>query len=462
MPNLRIPSILSVCLSGTRPALPFGFRFCLAPVCAFNRVDRFLVLTPACLPTITLESPTIIKQIPSSYLCERLCSVHGITMALAGVRVIELAGLAPAPFCGMILADFGARVIRVDRTQAAMAMDSQGRGKQSVALNLKVAEGAAVLRRLCAQSDVVIEPFRQAGVMEKLGLGPEELLKENPCLIYARLTGFGQKGCFAQSAGHDINYLAMSGLLSMLGRSAEKPYAPLNLMADFAGGGLTCALGIVLALLERTRSGKGQVIDASMVEGAAYVGSFVWKSQNLGLWNRPRGENLLDSGAPFYDTYRTSDGKHVAVGALEPQFYHQLLSGLGFDPAELPPQMSFSDWPKMRRIFAEKFASRTRAEWEQIFAGTDACVTPVLSLDEVAAHPHNQERGSFVQDTEGEESPRPAPVLSRTPATPSLARDPFIGEHTRDVLEEFGYTPPEVEQLLEAGVVECGKATARL
>ncbi|XP_018606115.1 alpha-methylacyl-CoA racemase [Scleropages formosus] len=382
-------------------------------------------------------------------------------MALAGVRVIELAGLAPAPFCGMILADFGARVIRVDRTKAAVSMDSLARGKQSVALNLKNPRGAAVLRRLCVQSDVVIEPFRQ-GVMEKLGLGPEELLKENPRLVYARLTGFGQNGCFAQSAGHDINYLAMSGLLSMLGRSTEKPYAPLNLVADFAGGGLTCTLGIVLALLERTRSGKGQVIDASMVEGSAYVGSFVWKSRNLGLWNHPKGENLLDSGAPFYDTYRTSDGKYVAVGAIEPQFYQQLLQGLGLDSADLPPQLSSSDWPEMRKIFAARFASKTRAEWEQVFDGTDACVTPVLSLDEVASHPHNQERGSFVQDTQGEESPRPAPILSRTPAAPSLARDPFIGEHTRVVLEEYGYMPAEVEQLLEAGAVECGRAKARL
>ncbi|XP_013855128.1 alpha-methylacyl-CoA racemase, partial [Austrofundulus limnaeus] len=273
-------------------------------------------------------------------------------MALTGVRVIELAGLAPAPFCGMILADFGANVIRVDRTKAPTSLDTQARGKRSVAINLKSPDGVSLLRRLCAHSDVVLEPYRK-GVMEKLGLGPNELLAENPRLIYARLTGYGQSGSYSAAAGHDINYIAMSGLLSRLGRSGEKPYAPLNLLADFAGGGLTCALGIVLALLERTKSGRGQIIDASMVEGAAYTGSFVWKSQSIGMWNRGRGENMLDSGAPFYDTYETLDGQYMAVGAIEPQFYKQLLKGLELDAGELPPQLSVSDWPELRRIFTE-------------------------------------------------------------------------------------------------------------
>ncbi|TMS07970.1 Alpha-methylacyl-CoA racemase [Larimichthys crocea] len=289
-------------------------------------------------------------------------------MALAGVRVLELAGLAPAPFCGMILADFGAKVIRVDRTKVAMNVDTQARGKQSVAINLKTSEGVALLKKLCVRSDVVLEPYRK-GVMEKLGLGPQELMKENPRLIYARLTGYGQSGAYSSTAGHDINFLAMSGLLSRLGRSGEKPYAPLNLVADFAGGGLTCALGIVLALLERTKSGRGQVIDASMVEGAAYVGSFVWKSRSIGMWDRSRGENMLDSGAPFYDTYETSDGKHMAVGSVEPQFYRELLKGLELDAGQLPSQMSFSDWPELRRLFTERFASKTQAEWSKIFDG---------------------------------------------------------------------------------------------
>lgn len=382
-------------------------------------------------------------------------------MALAGVRVIELAGLAPAPFCGMILSDFGAKVIRVDRTKAAMVIDTQGRGKQSVAINLKAAEGVSLLKKLCLKSDVVLEPYRK-GVMEKLGLGPQELLKENPRLIYARLTGYGQSGPYALAAGHDINYLAISGLLSRLGRSQEKPYAPLNLVADFAGGGLTCALGIVLALLERTKSGKGQVVDASMVEGAAYVGSFVWKSNRIGMWTNPRGQNMLDSGAPFYDTYQTSDGKYMAVGAIESQFYKELLKGLDLESAELPHQMSFNDWPELRHIFTERFASKTQEEWAGIFDGTDACVTPVLSFDEVSSHPHNQERGSFIQDSSGEESPRPAPVLCRTPAEPCLTPDPLIGEHTVEVLQEYGFTSVQIEHLLAAGVIESHGAKAKL
>lgn len=382
-------------------------------------------------------------------------------MALAGVRVIELAGLAPAPFCGMILSDFGAKVIRVDRTKAAMVIDTQGRGKQSVAINLKTAEGVSLLKKLCLKSDVVLEPYRK-GVMEKLGLGPQELLKENPRLIYARLTGYGQSGPYALAAGHDINYLAISGLLSRLGRSQEKPYAPLNLVADFAGGGLTCALGIVLALLERTKSGKGQVVDASMVEGAAYVGSFVWKSNRIGMWTNPRGQNMLDSGAPFYDTYQTSDGKYMAVGAIESQFYKELLKGLDLESAELPHQMSFNDWPELRHIFTERFASKTQEEWAGIFDGTDACVTPVLSFDEVSSHPHNQERGSFIQDSSGEESPRPAPVLCRTPAEPCLTPDPLIGEHTVEVLQEYGFTSLQIEHLLAAGVIESHGAKAKL
>uniref|UniRef100_G3PV76 Alpha-methylacyl-CoA racemase n=1 Tax=Gasterosteus aculeatus TaxID=69293 RepID=G3PV76_GASAC len=370
-------------------------------------------------------------------------------MALAGVRVIELAGLAPAPFCGMILADFGAKVIRVDRTKVGMSLDTQGRGKRSVAINLKTSEGVTLLRKLCVQSDVVLEPYRK-GVMEKLGLGPRELLEENPRLIYARLTGYGQSGSYANAAGHDINYVALSGLLSRLGRSGEKPYAPLNLIADFAGGGLSCALGIVLALLERTKSGKGQIIDASMVEGAAYMGSFAWKSRSIGLWDRPRGQNMLDGGAPFYDTYETADGKYVAVGAIEPQFYTQLLKGLELDAGALPPQMSVDDWPELSRIFTARFASKTQADWSRVFDGTDACVTPVLPLAEASSHPHNRERASFVK------------VLSRTPAQPCLASDPGVGEHTAEVLSEFGFSSADVQRMLAAGVVECDAVKAKL
>ncbi|NXN17417.1 AMACR racemase, partial [Indicator maculatus] len=382
-------------------------------------------------------------------------------MALSGVRVLELAGLAPAPLCGMILADFGARVVRVDRTRSAATSDVQARGKRSLALDLKRPSGAAVLKRLCRGADVLIEPFRH-GVMEKLGLGPEVLLQENPRLIYARLTGFGQTGKYAKSAGHDINYVALSGVLSKLGRKGEKPYAPLNLLADFAGGGVMCALGIVTALYERTKSGKGQVIDASMVEGVAYLSSFLWKSQHLGLWSRPRGENLLDSGAPFYETYKTSDGKFMAVGAIEPQFYEQFIKGLGLDSDKIPSQLNFSDWPEMKKKIASVFAQKTQAEWCSVFDGTDACVTPVLSFDEVASHQHNKQRSSFIKNDEGELSPRPAPLLSRTPAVPSFKRDPFIGEHTQEILLEHGFTKEEIAKLYSDEVIEFRKPKANL
>ncbi|KFV61926.1 Alpha-methylacyl-CoA racemase, partial [Dryobates pubescens] len=304
--------------------------------------------------------------------------------------------------------------------------------------------------------------FSFSGVMEKLGLGPEVLLQENPRLIYARLTGFGQTGKYAKSAGHDINYLALSGVLSKLGRKDEKPYAPLNLLADFAGGGVMCAMGIVTALYERTKSGKGQVIDASMVEGVAYLSSFLWKSQNLGLWSRPRGENLLDSGAPFYDTYQTSDGKFMAVGAIEPQFYEQFIKGLGLDSDKIPSQLNFSDWPEMKKKIASVFAQKTQAEWCSIFDATDACVTPVLSFDEVASHQHNKQRSSFIKNNAGEISPRPAPLLSRTPAVPSIKRDPFIGEHTQEILLENGFTKEEIAKLYSDEVIEFRKPKANL
>lgn len=380
-------------------------------------------------------------------------------MALRGVLVVELAGLAPGPFCGMVLADFGAQVVRVDRPGAFSDVSRLGRGKRSLAVDLKQPRGARVVRRLCARADVVLEPFRH-GVMEKLQLGPQILQKENPKLIYARLSGFGQSGRFSMMAGHDINYLALSGVLSKLGRSGETPQAPLNLLADFGGGGLMCALGIVMALFERTRSGKGQVIDTSMVEGTAYLSSFLWKTQKTGLWEQPRGENLLDGGAPFYTVYRTADGEYMAIGALEPQFYQELIKGLGLKSDELPSQMSMADWPEMKKKFADIFAKKTKAEWCQIFDGTDACVTPVLTFEEAAHHGHNKERGSFITDGEQGLSPRPAPLLSNTPAIPSSKRDPFVGEHTEEILREFGFSQEEINQLKSDKIIECNKLKA--
>ncbi|XP_025292248.1 alpha-methylacyl-CoA racemase [Canis lupus baileyi] len=382
-------------------------------------------------------------------------------MALRGLSVLELAGLAPGPLCGMILADFGARVVRVDRLGARGNMNILARGKRSLALDLQRPQGAAVLRRLCARADVVLEPYRH-GVMEKLQLGPEILQRENPRLIYARLSGFGQSGRFSKTAGHDINFLALSGVLSKIGGSGENPYAPLNLLADFGGGALICTLGILMALFERTRSGKGQVIDANMVEGTAYLSSFLWHSLQMGLWENPRGQNLLDGGAPFYTTYRTADGGFMAVGALEPQFYKLLIKGLGLKSDELPDQMSMSDWPEMKKRFADIFAKKTKAEWCQIFDGTDACVTPVLTFEEVIHHDHNKERGSFIINEEQSVSPRPAPLLSGTPAVPSCKRNPFVGEHTEEILREFGFNQTEINQLTSDKIIEINKSRANL
>nr|P70473.3 RecName: Full=Alpha-methylacyl-CoA racemase; AltName: Full=2-arylpropionyl-CoA epimerase; AltName: Full=2-methylacyl-CoA racemase [Rattus norvegicus] len=382
-------------------------------------------------------------------------------MALRGVRVLELAGLAPGPFCGMILADFGAEVVLVDRLGSVNHPSHLARGKRSLALDLKRSPGAAVLRRMCARADVLLEPFR-CGVMEKLQLGPETLRQDNPKLIYARLSGFGQSGIFSKVAGHDINYVALSGVLSKIGRSGENPYPPLNLLADFGGGGLMCTLGILLALFERTRSGLGQVIDANMVEGTAYLSTFLWKTQAMGLWAQPRGQNLLDGGAPFYTTYKTADGEFMAVGAIEPQFYTLLLKGLGLESEELPSQMSIEDWPEMKKKFADVFARKTKAEWCQIFDGTDACVTPVLTLEEALHHQHNRERGSFITDEEQHACPRPAPQLSRTPAVPSAKRDPSVGEHTVEVLKDYGFSQEEIHQLHSDRIIESNKLKANL
>ncbi|EDO37636.1 predicted protein [Nematostella vectensis] len=370
---------------------------------------------------------------------------------LSGVRVLELAGLAPAPFAGMILADFGASVIRVDKVKTLISLDRLARGKRSVAVDLHKPRGIETIKRLCAKSDVLIEPFRP-GVMEKLGLGPKELMDENPRLIYARLTGYGQTGPLANRAGHDINYIALTGLLSMLGRRDSNLTPPLNLLGDFAGGGLMCVMGILLALLERGKSGRGQVIDTAMVDGAAYVGSFAYMSQDLGIWPGKRGENLLDTGAPFYDTYKTSDGKYVAIGAIEPKFYQQLIKGLGLKE-QVSEQMDFTKWVTRKEDFAKIFATKTQAEWCEVFKNTDACFAPVLTPEEAPQHPHNIERRTFINN-EGTFEPTPAPKLSRTPGNASPRQLPKIGEHTVDVLMEYGFREYEVKDLLKEEVID--------
>ncbi|XP_048734819.2 alpha-methylacyl-CoA racemase-like isoform X2 [Ostrea edulis] len=378
-------------------------------------------------------------------------------MALHGVKVIEFAGLAPAPFCGMILSDFGAKVIRIDKPNS-LEMDRQGRGKRSIAIDLKKKEGLSIVRQLCSTADVLIEPFR-AGVMEKLGLGPKFLLNENPKLIYARLTGYGQNGPMSSRAGHDINYIATSGVLSYIGRSRERPHAPLNLLADFAGGGMTCALGIIMALYERTQSGQGQVIDASMVEGSAYVANWLWKSSDLPIWGKPRGENSLDGGAPFYDTYETADKKYMAVGALEPQFYVKLLQGLGLSVEEYPQTM-IND--KMKQKIAQVFATKTRAEWTEIFKDMDACCTPILDPQEAALHPHNAINKSFLRSADGKFEPGPAPKLSRTPGVDRVLTAPRQGQHTVEILKEIGYSGEAAQKLIDSEVVLQRQKSSKL
>jgi alpha-methylacyl-CoA racemase len=372
---------------------------------------------------------------------------------LQGVRVIELASLAPAPFACMMLADLGADVIRVDRPAGAggeATIDPLCRSRRSIGLNLKDPGGVDVLLRLVDTADVFIEGFRP-GVTERLGFGPDICLERNPGLIYGRMTGWGQEGPMAQMAGHDINYIAIAGALDPVGRAGERPLPPLNLVGDFGGGGMLLAVGVLAALYERSRSGQGQVVDAAMVDGAALLTSFIHGMRGQGLWQDARGTNLLDSGAPFYDTYETADGLFMSVGALEPQFYAALLRGLGLEDEDLPGQLDRDRWPETRARFTEVFKRRTRDEWTEIFDGTDACVAPVLGLGEAPAHPHATARTGFV-DVGGLTQPAPAPRFSRTaaaaPAPPVRA-----GEHTDVALAELGLSEPEISELRERGAI---------
>jgi alpha-methylacyl-CoA racemase len=374
---------------------------------------------------------------------------------LRGVRVIEIASLAPAPFGCMILADLGADVLRVDRAersgpQARAPQDPLGRGRRSIGLNLKDSAAVDLLLRLVDSADVLVEGFRP-GVAERLGFGPDVCAQRNPGLIFARMTGWGQDGPLATTAGHDIDYIAISGALSTVGRAGQAPVPPVNLLGDFGGGGMLLALGVLAALVERAGSGRGQVVDAAMVDGSALLTSFLYGLRAAGSWQDQRGTNLLDGGAPFYDTYATADGQYVAVGALEPQFYAALLRGLDLTDAGLPDQQDRSGWPVLRQRFAETFAQRTRADWEQVFAGTDACVSPVLSLAEAPAHPHAVARNAFAE-VGGIAQPAPAPRFGRT-ATGVPAPAPASGANTDTVLADLGLSAAEVADLRSRGVV---------
>jgi alpha-methylacyl-CoA racemase len=339
---------------------------------------------------------------------------------LAGLRVLEIASLAPAPFGCMVLADLGADVVRVDRAEgpaitpeAAPRIDPLQRGRRTLALDLKTEGGRDAVRRLAARADVFVEGFRP-GVTERLGIGPDELCGRNPRLIYARMTGWGQTGSMARRAGHDINYIAASGALDPIGRSGSAPTVPLNLIGDFGGGGLLLVVGVLTALYERGRSGAGQVIDVAMVDGSALLTASLHGMIASGTWSPDRGTNLLDGGAPFYDTYETADGKYVSVGAIERKFFAELIAGLSLGHGELPDQYDRSRWPELRTRLAAAFKTRSRDEWGMIFAGTDACVYPVLSPAEAASGPLREQ---FIE-IDGHSQPGPAPRFSRTPAAP--------------------------------------------
>lgn len=389
------------------------------------------------------------------------------TGPLAGVRIIEIAGLGAAPYGVMLLADLGADVVRVDRPGAAtdpnlVAHVGVWRGRRSVVLDLKRPEAREALDGLLATADVLVEGMRP-GAMERLDLGPDRLCTAHPRLIYARMTGWGQDGPLAPTAGHDVNYAALSGALHTVGPADTPPPPVVNYLADLGGGGMLLAVGVLAALVERERSGTGQVVDAAMVDGAASLTSFVRGLAALGAWQGTRGANLLDGGAPFYATYACADGGFVAVGAIEPAFFAALLDGLGLEATLVADQHDPARWPALRAALADRFASEPRDVWAERFAGTDACVTPVLSLAEAPAHPHHRARGTFgvglagpvPEAARGWPMPAPAPRLSRTPG--DVRRDvPAPGAHTREVLAEAGLDAARVAALLASGAAEAG------
>ena len=374
---------------------------------------------------------------------------------LAGLVVTELAGLGPAPFCGMVLADLGAEVIKVDRLggQAlpigSADNDVLNRGKQSISVDLKDEAGIEVVLRIVARSDALIEGFRP-GVAERLGVGPAQALARNPALVYGRMTGWGQTGPLATTAGHDIDYIALSGALHSVG-PAEPPYPPLNLVGDFGGGGMLLALGLLAAVIHARESGQGQVVDAAMVDGSALLMASHHGYLADGWWRDQRANNLLDGAAPFYCTYRAADGGYVAVGALEPQFFAELLAGLSLESHEVGAQNDREGWPEMRRLFADRFEKRTRDEWAAHFEGTDACVAPVLSMTEAPNHHHNRERETFVE-IDGVVQPGPAPRFSVT--QPEIGRPPVApGNDTDRVAIAAGFSEEQIVKLRESGAI---------
>ena len=380
---------------------------------------------------------------------------------LAGIKVIEIGGLGPAPFCAMMLADHGAEVLRVERlgkvhTEGAEVQDDlvgwdiMSRGRLSAGIDLKHELGRDLVRRLSLDADVFIEGFRP-GVAERLGIGPDELRRDNERLVYGRMTGWGRSGPLADRAGHDLNYVSVSGALAHIGRVGQAPTPPLNLVGDFGGGGMLLAFGICAALVRRGITGVGQVVDAAMVDGAALLMAPLFGAYDSGYWSDERGTNLLDSGAPFYDCYQCADGGYVAVGALEPQFFAALVAGLDLDPTTLPSQNDRDRWPELREAFETRFRSRSRDEWAEHFSTMDACVSPVLTMGEAPSYPHNVERDGYVQ-VGGVRQPGPAPRFSESPA-PVPSPPQIAGANTDEVLARWGIDTDERTRLRSAGAI---------
>ena len=376
---------------------------------------------------------------------------------LEGVRILELAGIGPGPFCAMVLADMGAEVIRVDRSQnvrggdpASPPSDVLMRGRRSIGVDLKNPDGVETVLSLIESADGLIEGFRP-GVMERLGLGPDAALARNPKLVYGRMTGWGQEGPYAPTAGHDINYIALAGALESIGRRGGPPMPPLNLVGDFGGGGMFLAFGMVCGILSARSTGSGQVVDAAMVDGAAVLMMMFHAFTAMGIWEDERGTNLLDTGAHFYDVYETADGKYVSIGSIEPQFYSELLRLTGLEGEELPWQMDKTQWVPMKERLTAIFKAKTRDEWCEVMEGTDVCFAPVLSIKEAPQHPHNVQRGTFVE-LDGVVQPAPAPRFSATPA--SVQRPPsHAGQHTDEVLGDWGFDADRIAKLRDAGAI---------
>ncbi len=372
---------------------------------------------------------------------------------LKGLKIIEMAGIGPGPFCGMVLADLGAEIIKVDRASAigtGSKQEASNRGKKSIAVDLKSEEGVEVVFKLVEKADAIFEGFRP-GVMERLGLGPNDCLKRNERIVFGRMTGWGQEGPLAKAAGHDINYISLSGALAAIGRPGSPPVPPLNLVGDFGGGGMLLALGLVAALFESKQSKKGQVVDAAMTDGSALLMTMIYTMQSLGMWKTTLGSNLLDGGSHFYDTYECEDGKFISIGSIEPQFYELLCQIAELDKSIFGKQMSRDSWPKQKEEIKKIFLNKTRDEWCELMEGTDICFAPVLDMSEAPKHPHNIERKTFIE-LEGVTQPAPAPRFSRT--EPEISSSPsVVGENTDEVLISMGFSQEDIDSLKISGAV---------